>query len=839
MAVKFVILNLGMEQENRPASRTPLELYQELKRNALGEQFDPDKFLDDLSALDRTGAVRSTPSLQKTLAIAGQDPLLKNAVLVRLGESYLAGNKKALKNNHHLAEILGIKVSAPHPPKRDLKTKALLLTGAGLIGVASVVGSGSPAFLPPAKAKESATTSQTNSKEEPTPPATPTTKVILPETPIPPLSTKPPLPKETPTPKPTSTPEVKIVKKDLLREFIYSKVYPQIQKMREVRTQNDPEFLKRINPELNQDRINGVILGGREEDKLTDTILIFSYHIPSHSLHLQSIPRDLQSTHARNARINQAYGAGGFPLIKNIVEDATGLSMDLSLFANFDVLADLINITSGTLEIELDREIRDDAYPTSYYRTKKIYYPKGRQVLNGQQALEVARSRHGSSDYDRSERQQKILEAIFDKIFAEFNNPLNAVGTLRKLESFWRQKTAQGTLKPDFDIELFSIPDLIETLLKNPTLVLEQLREKGLKLAQRPTIYKSGVPARNLITSAGIPGAAITKIRGGDPYSSNPRERYWKPLRQATTTFLTQNTAVAEDLLEEVQITLPPKEQRILYPQELSYEEVARWIGKLRGTHESVISESLFTRELANLFGDQREKVFSEIAKAHAEALIEHLGNAPALIGLDPGHGGTDFGSSGVTAEGERLVEKNLTWKLVNMIAEEIYQQTGGLYTVVILRPEEPNDRDLDGDGTISALERIQPRKALLLETESKLKAPQDRGKDIVYLSVHLNGSADPNQKGTSVYWPNEVGEPNTSYSEGSKNLAQILQRKIVEHLKTVGFPVVDLGARMDPDKRQPLSNSEIKTGPYLALGSPKLDRVSRNIKERDNFPQK
>lgn len=296
---------------------------------------------------------------------------------------------------------------------------------------------------------------------------------------------------------------------------------------------------------------------------------------------------------------------------------------------------------------------------------------------------------------------------------------------------------------------------------------------------------------------------------------------------------------MAEDLLEEVQITLPPKEQRILYPQELSYEEVARWIGKLRGTHESVISESLFTRELANLFGDQREKVFSEIAKAHAEALIEHLGNAPALIGLDPGHGGTDFGSSGVTAEGERLVEKNLTWKLVNMIAEEIYQQTGGLYTVVILRPEEPNDRDLDGDGTISALERIQPRKALLLETESKLKAPQDRGKDIVYLSVHLNGSADPNQKGTSVYWPNEVGEPNASYSEGSKNLAQILQRKIVEHLKTVGFPVVDLGARMDPDKRQPLSNSETKTGPYLALGSPKLDRVSRNIKERDNFPQK
>lgn len=296
-----------------------------------------------------------------------------------------------------------------------------------------------------------------------------------------------------------------------------------------------------------------------------------------------------------------------------------------------------------------------------------------------------------------------------------------------------------------------------------------------------------------------------------------------------TDTLLPQDSEISQPPVEEeVKLAASSKEQRILYPKELNdYNEVKKWIGKLRSSHESVLTESLFTKELAFMTVEQRNKVMTAIAKAHAKALVEHFGDVEAIIGLDPGHGGSEIGSTGTTADGTILQEKELTWTVVEMIAEEIYKESAGKYTAVILRPQIPVDLDLDGDGITSPVERIQKRKALLLDMESKLRPnPLDRGKNIVYLSVHLNGSIDPNQKGVEVYWPNQVGEPNNAYRESSMKLVQLLQKELPEAIKAAGYPVQDRGAKEDPDKRTPPADSKTQIGPYIALGSPRLDRV-------------
>ena len=44
-----------------------------------------------------------------------------------------------------------------------------------------------------------------------------------------------------------------------------------------------------------------------------------------------------------------------------------------------------------------------------------LNYPKGTYRLNGVEALRIARSRHGSNDFDRSHRQQLILEAFMNR----------------------------------------------------------------------------------------------------------------------------------------------------------------------------------------------------------------------------------------------------------------------------------------------------------------------------------------------------------------------------------------------------------------------------------------
>jgi polyisoprenyl-teichoic acid--peptidoglycan teichoic acid transferase len=47
--------------------------------------------------------------------------------------------------------------------------------------------------------------------------------------------------------------------------------------------------------------------------------------------------------------------------------------------------------------------------------------PSGKQTMNGKTALRYARSRHSTSDFSRSARQQLILKSVIDKLVSEMN----------------------------------------------------------------------------------------------------------------------------------------------------------------------------------------------------------------------------------------------------------------------------------------------------------------------------------------------------------------------------------------------------------------------------------
>ncbi len=290
-----------------------------------------------------------------------------------------------------------------------------------------------------------------------------------------------------------------------------------------------------------------------------------------------------------------------------------------------------------------------------------------------------------------------------------------------------------------------------------------------------------------------------------------------------------QNTAQAtQDSIIETARTNPPKDQRILYPKELAYNEVLPWIGKLRNSHDAVLSETLFTKELAAMSSEQREKVMQSVAQTYAKVLVEHYGNSSAIIGIDPGHGGTEIGSSAKTQDGKILLEKDLTWQFAQMVSEAIYSKSNGRYFVIMLRPQNPTDLDLDKDGIISPIERLQKRKALLLQTEKLIRedSPERIGENIIYLSLHFNGSPDPLRQGAETIWPNDVAMNSQSHRTSSMKLAQKLQEESVNAIRKEGYPVNDLGAKEDSDKNETKGNSDPIFGPYLALGSNKLDRV-------------
>ena len=57
----------------------------------------------------------------------------------------------------------------------------------------------------------------------------------------------------------------------------------------------------------------------------------------------------------------------------------------------------------------------DDRYPGDDGRLHRIFIPSGIQHMTGEEALVYARSRHASTDFDRAQRQQRVLISLKDQ----------------------------------------------------------------------------------------------------------------------------------------------------------------------------------------------------------------------------------------------------------------------------------------------------------------------------------------------------------------------------------------------------------------------------------------
>jgi anionic cell wall polymer biosynthesis LytR-Cps2A-Psr (LCP) family protein len=67
---------------------------------------------------------------------------------------------------------------------------------------------------------------------------------------------------------------------------------------------------------------------------------------------------------------------------------------------------------AGGVVVDIQRPLRDDEYPNDDYSTRRIFLPAGLQWLDGERALWYARSRHQTNDFDRADRQQRLLLAL-------------------------------------------------------------------------------------------------------------------------------------------------------------------------------------------------------------------------------------------------------------------------------------------------------------------------------------------------------------------------------------------------------------------------------------------
>ena len=123
----------------------------------------------------------------------------------------------------------------------------------------------------------------------------------------------------------------------------------------------------------------------------------------------------------------------GFAALKAILGNLYGININYYLMVNFQGFVDSVN-TLGGLQVNVQIPVADDNFPLTDTVKTRVYIPAGPQQMDGTQALVFARSRHGSNDFDRGHRQQRVIVSLKDQLNpqAVFANLTALVGALQK-----------------------------------------------------------------------------------------------------------------------------------------------------------------------------------------------------------------------------------------------------------------------------------------------------------------------------------------------------------------------------------------------------------------------
>lgn len=177
-------------------------------------------------------------------------------------------------------------------------------------------------------------------------------------------------------------------------------------------------------------RLNILVLGTdllASAGSRADTILLVSLDLKSGEAGVLSIPRDTRvwlPSHNRWDRVNAAYAYGGPELVMEAVAGLLNVPISYYVQTDFEGFSKIVDILGG-VELNVERAMVYEDKAQNLY----INLQPGRQVLNGEKALQYVRYRDRLGDialvdpfkgeYDgRVERQRQFLSALSKKVLS-------------------------------------------------------------------------------------------------------------------------------------------------------------------------------------------------------------------------------------------------------------------------------------------------------------------------------------------------------------------------------------------------------------------------------------
>ena len=173
---------------------------------------------------------------------------------------------------------------------------------------------------------------------------------------------------------------------------------------------------------VSDDSIINVLLIGSDkriewtETGRSDSVMIATLDMKNKRLKITSLMRDMYVSipgYGEN-RFNAAYSFGGVSLLYQTLAQNFNIQLDGYVIVDFAAFQTVID-TIGGVSIKLTDE--EHKYLTTAYKKGSVLdLKKGLNNMNGKQALAYTRIRQDAKgDFGRTERQRKVLQAIFTK----------------------------------------------------------------------------------------------------------------------------------------------------------------------------------------------------------------------------------------------------------------------------------------------------------------------------------------------------------------------------------------------------------------------------------------
>jgi LCP family protein required for cell wall assembly len=278
-----------------------------------------------------------------------------------------------------------------------------------------------------------------------------------------------------------------------------------------------------IPPWNGTERLNILLIGSdqrpQENTYNTDTLIVVSIDPVTKQVAMFSLPRDSTDiplppgTPLWNAyngkypnKINSLFTAvrnradlvpgtnatRGYNALKSVLGNLYQLDIKYFVEVNFVGFKQVVDAMGG-VTINVQVPVIDDSYPADSGRHARIYIPSGIQHMTGAQALIYARSRHGSDDFDRGYRQQRVLTSLREQA-----NIPNLIPRIPELYAAFKQ-TVRTDIPRDQLAKLAGLAGSVDT--KNIRSYVFSFPRYGTQTAPGAPVYKY-LPDVNRIRAA-------------------------------------------------------------------------------------------------------------------------------------------------------------------------------------------------------------------------------------------------------------------------------------------------------------------------------------------------